>query len=424
MTVTSEAFNQYLEQNNLGVNYYSYFYSEANRIDADSMSNLVAPEKHRLIEKRGRYDLYDEHGVLYMQGRDKYDFEHLIPKLLSGQKLTPLDLDVPNLSVVMDLIHQANKLGFRVIGSNQKRETAWKVVDDRLLMQAVLADTDYAQLVQAVMADGPVMVNLEHDLVMTQLKPAEVVEQAATVSYAIFDEDNQMIISGFGLEKLGAVLCCLILGIRPEDIVALLLIPRGIGADRLALASLLFEEHQTSELREVTSISDMKFLENAPIINDEDHYVAKYRFYDAEKKVAWSDEIADVSLTITMYYLTHEQSADVQKAGKKLSDALLKLAQKNGLVITRCSRLLEDTSIADEFSLVNGALDDCTLTQEPGRFDQDLSDHLFETVYGLYDHSTEGVQYYDLSFGDLVTTLFAGLRIDATGTQSINQENN
>jgi len=253
------------------------------------------------------------------------------------------------------------------------------------------------------------MVNLQNEMVMRQLESKKTIETWPTVSYEIYDQNDELVLHGISLEKLAAVLYCLLLEIRPEDIVALLLTPQGIGAYRLAQTKLVFEEHHTSLSREVHSITDLKLLESMPIVDDEEHYAAKFRLYDDTFKVAMSDEITYDALPITLYFISHDQLPKLQDVGQILSDSLVNLASQAGLIVQRKNRLLTDISFAEKFELVDGKIQSFNLIHEDWRYD-DPSTNQIETVYQLFDHSTELEKAYDLSIGELVTTLFTRVR--------------
>lgn len=409
MTITSDQVNQYLLKKKLTVHYFRYRYSQGELFSEDTAANLVAPEQQRLLEKHGRFDVFDDYGGLYLDGVTSSYLEEALPGLLATKRLIPLTADVTDLPVVIDLIHQVNARGFKVVGSNQACYQSWEVVDDQLLVQALTAGTDYVQLAQMTSEAGPIMVNLQNEVVMRQLESKKTIETWPTASYEIYNHNDELVLHGISLEKLAAVLYCLLLEIRPEDIVALLLTPRGIGAYRLARTKLVFEEHHTSQSREVHSITDIKLLENLAIEDDDDHYAAKFRLYDEKFKVAMSDEMTYDALPLTLYFLSHEQLPKLQDAGQSLSDSLLNLASQAGLVVERKSRLLEDISFAEKFELADGKIQSFKLVHEAWRYD-DPSTNQIETVYQLVDHSTEQVRFYDLSIDELVTTLLTRVK--------------
>lgn len=100
-----------LDDRSWAVNLLTYDYSEATLISDDTLVTLLSDERRRLTNNKTRFQLFNEHGELYIDGANVNDFESKFFKRITENKPQTLSQDTPNLRIIIDLINEIHKIG-------------------------------------------------------------------------------------------------------------------------------------------------------------------------------------------------------------------------------------------------------------------------------------------------------------------------
>lgn len=406
MTKTEINFNQYMKENDLNASVTAYRYGSPDTIDQHSTVTLLSPEQRRLTHEVGRYQLYNTYGEYCGENMTLPQFNQMMLSMVDQDRVQLKDMTVPNLDVIVDLIHLVNRMGLIVGGTHQVPHDAWEVADDQRLCAAIERGqhTDYDQLIVEDDNDGAVkMIDLNYQTVMTPLKQAYTAEMYFERDcYEVRDQNDKVVLNEIPLSKLGAVLLDLLLGGTPLAISAMLLTPR-LSPELLTNAQLLFGRTYRSDFREVKSVSDIKLMSHLPVNQDLDQLTTKYRFIGAVSGVDLGQPIPGERIVTVLDHIYHHQIiADTTEERRILSDWLLKLAKQMHLVITRQERQETFTADIDDVKLEGNVM-----------VDFDVSPRMInaiypvESVFEVRDHDLLQVQRFDLTFTELTTYLLS-----------------
>ncbi|WP_025023463.1 hypothetical protein [Companilactobacillus nodensis] len=370
---------KYLDEKRWAVNMLIYNYSEPTRISDDTLVTLLSDERRRLTKREARFQLFNEYGELYIDDADLDDFRSQFFKRLAEKKSEILPQGTPNLRIIIDLIDEINKMGLHVVGSHQELKESWDCIYDN-----VIPDLE------------------NHDLVLSK-KPVPKKFTWDHVFYEIIDSNDNFILKQIPEKMLGAVLLSLVLKIKPYNIKQMLLFPK-ISSDIAANPDtrLRLENHYCSDFREVISISDIKLLQNIPIKKDEDHIIKKFQFLNSQNSLEYGGPFAESDARDALIHVSYDLPDTSKDDAKKLSDWIIKTADKAHVYIKRRERRQDNCYLVKHFIIKNNTIDDLignTQLADP--------EYNHESVFEVFNSSTEESMRYDLSFGELVTYLLS-----------------
>lgn len=379
MKKVNNTIEEILDDKDWAVNMLTYDYSESTLISDDTLVTLLSDERRRLTNNKTRFQLFNEYGELYIDGANVNDFKPEFFKRLTEKKPHPLPQDTPNLRIIIDLINEIHKIGLRVIGSSQIRHESWDCIYDN-----VIPDLK------------------GHDI---SLKKNDLSKEFSweRVFYDVLDSDNKLVLKQIPENILGAVLLGLLLKIKPFNIKRLLLFPR-ISSDIAAkdTTRLKLESHYRSDFREVNSISDIKLLENIPIKKDDDHIIKKFQFLNSKNNLTYGGPFAESDARDALIYVSYDIPDTSKDDAKKFSDWLIRAAKKAHVYIKRSERRQNNSYLVKHYIVKDNTIKRLVARSE-------LKNHEFnhETVFEVFNSSTEESIKYDLSFGELVTYLLS-----------------
>ncbi|WP_125588134.1 hypothetical protein [Companilactobacillus jidongensis] len=370
---------KYLDEKRWAVNMLIYNYSEPTRISDDTSVTLLSDERRRLTKREARFQLFNEYGELYIDGADLDDFRSQFFKRLAEKKSKILPQGTPNLRIVIDLINEIDKMGLRVVGSHQELDESWDCVYDNVI---------------------PDLKN--HDL---SFKKEPVPKKFAWdhVFYDVVDSDDNLVLKQIPEKMLGAALLSLVLKIKPYNIKQILLFPK-ISSDIAANADtrLRLENHYCSGFRVVRSISDIKLLPNIPIKKSDNYLIKKFQFVNSKNDLEYGGPFVEGDARDALIQVSYDLPDASKDDSKKLSDWIVKTADKAHVYIQRSERRQDNSYLVEHFIIKDNTIDDLignTQIADP--------EYNHETVFEVFDSSTEESMRYDLSFGELVTYLLS-----------------
>lgn len=219
----------------------------------------------------------------------------------------------------------------------------------------------------------------------------------------MLDSNNKSVLKQIPENILGSVLLGLLLQIKPFNLKRLLLFPK-ISSDIAANANtrLRLESHYRSDFREVNSISDIKLLENMPIKKDDDHILKKFQFLNSKNNLNYGGPFAESDARDVLIYVSYDIPDTSKDDAKKFSDWLIRAAKKAHVYIKRSERRQNNSYLVKHYTVK-----DNTIKRLVARSQLKNPEYNHETVFEIFDSSTEESIKYDLSFGELATYLLS-----------------
>lgn len=384
-----------------------YDYSTPERISDETPVTLLSEENRRLNQRDGRYLLFNGYGELYIDHANLADFKEKFAHILTENHPKKLIQDAPNLPIIIELINEVKKMGLTVVGSRQIGYKSWDIADwDALLynLQTTGTNIDQAFTVQR-QDDKDMMVNSQNEVVLEKYHNSKEHFIWDVVFYDIIDSDGNIVISQIHIKKLAIVLLGLILKLRVENIKKMLLFSR-ISNDIITNPNvkLQFERHYRSDYRSISSITDIKILDNIPIVHDRQHSLNKFNFSISGNDITDTNPIAENDAENALMTILHDVPDHSARDAKKLSDWIIKTADKAHVFIQRRERRQFNICDINHFVIKNGQIDDLLANERP-------TEHQFpiETVFEVFDSALEESIRYDLSLDELVTYILSML---------------
>ncbi|WP_261809678.1 hypothetical protein [Levilactobacillus humaensis] len=388
--------NQYLADQQIYANLLIYDYSQADAVVPENRVTLLSPERRRLTQRGGRYQLYNNSGDFYVNGLTLADLNRRLPEMMASDQPQVLSTEEPHLDIVADLIRQVAAMGLVVTGSRYVCERTWTATDDRRLMATLLSHRGCT--VQAGETPGStIMVDEDQQPVMREEHDGHDAELVDDVRFTVQDRAGHPLIRLIPLDLLGTVLYGLRCGFSAHQLQEWLLWPRLdqslIGSARLALV-----ESRQTPAKPITSLADLRKLNTVSVPTDRPITARWFQFTNAADTRDLGGAMAPEEASDVLEAAFH---GDPRPSDREFSDWLVRLAACFNLQIQRRQRRRLAVCDVDQFKVENGEIEDLEATSRAntGGFP--------ETVYEIFDREAGLSVCYDLSFRELVPTLLA-----------------
>lgn len=400
MTQTDINFNQFMQANHLSANLISYRYSLPDTIDPYSLVTLLSPERRRLTREVVRYQLYNRYGEYCGENLKLGQLNQLLTDFIDNDQVQLIaHPTVPNLDVVVDLVHEVNRMGLHVGGTHQEVTEAWEIVNDQRFM-AALKRAQHTDEEQLICHEGinkcKRFIDRDHQVVMNELEK----DYASTAHlegefYEVRDEAGRVLLNEVPLERLAVVLLALLLGESPESITSLFLRPNPSRED-LSDTKLLYGVTQTSAFCELHRVSDIDVIENSSV-DETLPVVAKYSLTNT-----YGETIPSNHVLSTLEAIFHDEMAGTNREQQGISNWLLKLASQQDLVIKRYDRQASFTADITDLIVEGDQIVDVDIRPRSQK-----SRPQIETCFEVLERESMRTVKFDLSFDTLVTYLLA-----------------
>ncbi|CAM3333003.1 hypothetical protein [Vagococcus fessus] len=348
MTKVNLDLEKYLDARRLEINYLTYDYAVSTPLIKEESERVLSTETGPLVYEVDRFDVFDYNSRIYLEDVTKEELENELPDLLTEVR-PALTHDVENQDAIFSLVEQLNQRGYKLMGYTQKYLDTWDTMSTLdLVDQIACIPHDDSQYYDVILSnteeeDEDGRVHIYDEFGNCLLRQSDIKEHmwwSDEPYFDIEDKEGDVVLAKIELENLASVLYSFLKGMSPIEIKETFLFPYELTAAQVNESTFSYTRYSQSIKREITAVEDFESFEDEPVDFELGGFQGQFRCWTLARTFALSRAVTVEDFPSVYGRLILKLALENTGEGaRKVGAALIELAAKKGIELTRDERL-------------------------------------------------------------------------------------